>query len=62
MTGGRAEFKDVILAMNAGCTGTVELAGGVLSCYNLYAWTSPATGYARVLFNGGVPADRPDHE
>jgi len=55
VTGGRAEFrKDVILAMNAGCTGTVELAGGVLSCYNLYAWTSPATGYARVLFNGGV--------
>ncbi|MDD4441682.1 MAG: autotransporter-associated beta strand repeat-containing protein [Kiritimatiellae bacterium] len=55
MTGGRAEFaKDIILAMDAGCTGTVELAGGTLSCYNLYAWTSPDTGYSRVLFNGGV--------
>lgn len=56
VTAGTAEFaRDVILAFGgAGSTGTVELAGGVLTCQNLYKWTSPATGYARMLFNGGV--------
>jgi autotransporter-associated beta strand protein len=56
VTAGTAEFaRDVILALGgAGSTGTVELAGGVLSCQNLYKWTSPATGYGRMLFNGGV--------
>ncbi len=53
ITAGSAEFaKDVILAANAGCTGTVELAGGTLTAQNIYKLN--AGGYGRILFNGGV--------
>ena len=41
-------------ARGSGALDLPELAGGTLSCYNLYAWTAPDTGYSRVLFNGGV--------
>lgn len=45
--------KDIILAPGgAGCTGTVELAGGVLIAQNIYE--SAAAGTSRVIFNGGV--------
>ncbi|HNX33163.1 MAG TPA: autotransporter-associated beta strand repeat-containing protein [Kiritimatiellia bacterium] len=53
LSSGNAEFtKDVILAGNAGCTGTVELAGGMLTAQNIYKLN--AGGYSRILFNGGV--------
>ncbi|MDR2849349.1 MAG: hypothetical protein LBW77_02235, partial [Verrucomicrobiota bacterium] len=54
VTGGVADFaNDVVLAYGgAGNTGTVELAGGVLTVKRIYKYA--AAGYARLLFNGGV--------
>ena len=53
ITSGSAEFaKDLILAATAGATGTVELAGGTLTAQNVYKLN--ASGYARVLFDGGI--------